>query len=94
MKFAIQYVSDPNGNPQAVQLSIDEWKRLLVKLQKYEQTLKVKSDLHEAFEQVAALRKSRAKKQTLEVVRITRTQNSLWLNNNNISFHRYRGFGN
>ena len=65
MKFAIQYVSDQNGNPQAVQLPIEDWKRLLTKLQKYEQTLKVKSDLREAFEQVAALRKSKAKKQTL-----------------------------
>ena len=65
MKFAIQYVSDQNGNPQAVQLPIEEWKRLLAKLQKYEQALKVKSDLREAFEQVAALRKLKVKKQTL-----------------------------
>ncbi|MBD0366735.1 MAG: hypothetical protein ICV53_11615 [Flavisolibacter sp.] len=65
MKFDIQYVSDLNGNPQAVQLPIDEWKKLLARLQKYEQTLKVKSDLREAFKQVAALKKSRAKKQTL-----------------------------
>ena len=65
MKFAIQYLSDQNSNPQAVQLPIDEWKKLLAKLQKYEQALKVKSDLREAFEQIAALKKSRAKKQTL-----------------------------
>jgi hypothetical protein len=65
MKLAIQYVSDQNGNPQAVQLPIEDWKRLLSKLQKYEQSLKVKSDLREAFQQVAALRKSKAKKQTL-----------------------------
>ena len=65
MKFAIQYVSDQNGNPQAIQLPLEDWKRLMAKLQKYEQSLKVKSDLREAFEQVAALRKSKAKKQTL-----------------------------
>jgi hypothetical protein len=65
MKLAIQYVSDQNGNPQAVQLPIEEWKKLLARLQKYEQSLKVKSDLQEAFEQVAALRRSKNKKQTL-----------------------------
>lgn len=65
MKFAIQYVSDQNGNPQAVQLPIDDWKRLLARLQKYEQSLKLKSDLREALEQVTVLRKSKAKKQTL-----------------------------
>jgi hypothetical protein len=65
MKFTIQYVSDQNGNPQAVQLPIEEWRKLLAKLQKYEQALKMKSDLREAFEQVTVLRKSKAKKQTL-----------------------------
>jgi hypothetical protein len=49
----------------AVQLPIKDWKRLLAKLQKYAQTLKVKSDLREVFMQVAALRKSKAKKQPL-----------------------------
>jgi hypothetical protein len=46
-------------------LPIDEWKKLLAKLQKYEQTLEVKSDLRDAFDQVAVLRKSKAKKQSL-----------------------------
>jgi hypothetical protein len=46
-------------------LPIEDWKRLLAKLQKYEQTLKVKSDLRDAFDQVAALRISKAKKQSL-----------------------------
>ncbi len=65
MKFAIQYVNDGNGNIKAVQLSIDEWEKLLLKLHKYEQVLKVKSDLREAFRQVAELKRSKAKKTTL-----------------------------
>lgn len=64
MKLSIQYLSDQNGTPKAVQVPIGEWTKLMGKLKKYEQALKVKSDLREAFEQVATLRK-KAKKETL-----------------------------
>ena len=37
----------------------------MTKLNKYEQALKIKFDLEEAFAQVAHLRKSKGKKQTL-----------------------------
>ena len=66
MKIAIQYVSDSDGKTQSVQLPLTDWERLMNKLKKYEQTLKIKSDLKEAFEQVAELRKSKVKKQTLK----------------------------
>jgi hypothetical protein len=65
MKIAIQYVKDINGNTQAVQMPLTEWERVLNKLNKYEQAFKLKSDLQEAFEQVALLRKSKKPKQTL-----------------------------
>lgn len=65
MKIAIQYLNDVDGNTQAVQIPLTEWKRVLSKLTKYEQAFKLKSDLHEAFEQVALLRKSKHPKQTL-----------------------------
>ena len=65
MKLDIQYVSDRDGNPQAVQLPIEDWKRVMSKLEKYERTLQVKSDLQEAFLQVAQLRKKRTGKKTL-----------------------------
>jgi NADH dehydrogenase FAD-containing subunit len=65
MKIALQYVSDSDGKTQSVQLPLTEWEKILTKLKKYEQALKIKSDLEEAFEQVAQLRKSNAKKQTL-----------------------------
>jgi predicted transglutaminase-like protease len=65
MKLALQYLSDSDGEPRAVQLPIADWKKVLEKLKKYEQTLKIKSDLTEAFEEVAFLRKSKEKKQTL-----------------------------
>ena len=65
MKIALQYVSDTEGKTQSVQLPLTDWEKVLAKLKKYEQTLKIKSDLKEAFEQVAKMRKSRTKKQTL-----------------------------
>ena len=65
MKIELQYVNDKNGTTQAVQLPLTEWERVLAKLKKYEQILKIKSDLKEAFNQVEILRKSKSKKQTL-----------------------------
>jgi hypothetical protein len=65
MKIALQYVSDINGNPQAVQLPITEWEKVLNKLKKYEQALKLRSDLKEAFDQVEVLKNQKGNKQTL-----------------------------
>ena len=66
MKIAIQYVSDSKGKTQSVQLPLTDWDKLMTRLKKYEQTLKIKTDLKEAFEEVAQLRKSKQKKQTLK----------------------------
>lgn len=65
MKIAVQYVNDINGNTEAVQIPVAEWEKVLNKLNKYEQALKLKSDLQEAFAQVAELKKSKGQKQTL-----------------------------
>lgn len=65
MKIALQYVSDVNGKHRAVQIPVSEWEKVLSKLKKYEQVLQIKSDLEESFKQVAALKKSKAKHQSL-----------------------------
>jgi hypothetical protein len=65
MKIALQYVNDINGKTQAVQLPLTEWEKVLNKLKKYEQALKLKSDLKEAFEQVAVLKQTKGHQQTL-----------------------------
>jgi hypothetical protein len=39
MKLALQYLSDSDGNPQAVQLSLTDWEKVVTRLKKYEQTL-------------------------------------------------------
>ena len=65
MKIALQYVSDMNGKPQAVQMPVSEWEKVLSRIKKSEQALQLKSDLKVAFKQVEALRKSKVKKTTL-----------------------------
>jgi len=65
MKIALQYVSDMNGKPKAVQMPVTEWKKVLSHIKKSEQVLQLKSDLKVAFKQVEVLRKSKTKKQTL-----------------------------
>ncbi len=65
MKIALQYVNDLDGKIQAVQLPLTEWEKVLNKLKKYEQALKLRSDLKEAFEQIAILKQIKGHKQTL-----------------------------
>lgn len=65
MKTELQYVNDKRGNTKAVLVPLAEWEKLLGKLKKYEQALKLRSDLKEAFEQVAVLGKTKGHKQTL-----------------------------
>jgi hypothetical protein len=66
MKIELQYVNDKNGKIQAIQLPLSEWEKILNKLRKYEQALKLRSDLNEAFDQVAVLKKQKGQKQTLK----------------------------
>lgn len=66
MKFAVQYVNDSNGKLQAVQIPLSEWEKLINRLKKYEQSLKLKSDLEEAFKEVAQMKKSKGEKQNLK----------------------------
>lgn len=65
MKIALKYVSDLNGKPQAVQMPVSEWEKVLSRIRKSEQVLQLKSDLQIAFKQVDKLRTSKAKKQSL-----------------------------
>ena len=66
MKAAIQYINDQEGNTHAVQLPITQWTRLINRLNKYEQMLKLKSDLVQSFEEVKKMRQGKIKKQSLQ----------------------------
>lgn len=65
MGLSIQYLNDEAGNTKAVQIPIEEWKKLVVKISTYEQTLKIKSDLVEAFSQVDQMRSGKIEKQSM-----------------------------
>ena len=65
MKIAVKYINNPKDKTQLVQLPLVEWEKLLLRLRKYEQILKLKSDLKEAIDEVEELKKSKAKRQTL-----------------------------
>ncbi len=66
MKAVVQYVNDQKGNAQAVQVSISQWTRLMNRLSKYEQMLKLKSDLTQSFEEVKKMRQGKIEKQSLQ----------------------------
>ena len=61
MKIAIQYLNDSNGKTSAVQLPFTDWERLLNTIKKYEHTLKIKSDLAEAFDEIKRMQKGKIK---------------------------------
>lgn len=65
MNIALEYLNDRKGRVRAVQIPIADWERILKKVKKYEQTLKIKSDLEEALNEVILMKKSKAPKQTL-----------------------------
>ena len=65
MKVQLQYLNDQEGNLTAVQVSIEDWKKLEKKIKKYEQAFKVKEDLTAAFEEVKQMRDGTIPKQTL-----------------------------
>jgi hypothetical protein len=48
-ELEVDYIKNGRGNPQTVQLSFTNYKKLMAKLEKYEQMLKIKSDLTRAF---------------------------------------------
>ena len=66
MKLIFQYVKDSKGKIKFIQLPLNDWKKLMKKLNEYEQILKIKSDLIQAFNEVEILRKFKFKKQTLK----------------------------
>ena len=63
--LSLQYVQDSDGTVRAVQLSLNEWKKVINAIRKYEQTLQVKSDLSTAFDEVHQMRVGKLKKQSI-----------------------------
>ena len=64
-QFDIQYLTDMKGQKQGVQMSLTEWEKVMAQLRYYEQILRLKTDLKEAFDDVKAMQGGTTKKQTL-----------------------------
>lgn len=65
MKVQLQYLNDQDGNLKAVQIPIEDWKKLEKRIEKYEQAFQVKEDLAAAFREVKQMREGKLPKQTL-----------------------------
>lgn len=65
MNIELEYLKDRKGRVRAVQIPIADWEKILKKVKKYEQTFKLKSDLEEALNEMALLKRSKLHKQTL-----------------------------
>jgi hypothetical protein len=65
MKLDLQYVSDSAGQTSAVQISIDEWNKIVQKLKKYEVALSIKTGLSQALAEAQLMSKSKKAKQSL-----------------------------
>lgn len=65
MKIKMENIWDQKGNLKAVQIPIEEWKKLEKTISTYEQASQVKEDLIAAYEEVREMNKGMIKKQTL-----------------------------
>ncbi|TAK62495.1 MAG: hypothetical protein EPO24_04890 [Bacteroidetes bacterium] len=65
MQVSLNYVNDTKGTLRAVQMPIEDWKKVLDTLRRYEQALQVQSDLTTAFAEVEMMRAGKLKKKTL-----------------------------
>lgn len=66
MKAAVRYINDTKGKTKAVQVSVSQWTRLLKKISKYEQMLRIKSDLSVSFAEVKKMQQGKIRKQSLQ----------------------------
>lgn len=65
MNIALQYVNDGNGKTHAVQITLHDWKKVLNKLKKYGQALRLQSELATALDQVTTMQNNNKQKQSL-----------------------------
>jgi hypothetical protein len=63
--LTLEYLNDKNGKVKAVMIPIGDWKKLTAKMERYERTLKIKSDIQQALKEVKMMQQGKLKKQTL-----------------------------
>ena len=65
MTIELDYLNDRKGKIRAVQIPTVDWQKILRKVRKYKQTLRLKSDIEEAMNEVAIIKKTKGHKQSL-----------------------------
>ncbi len=63
---AIQYVTDADGNKQAVLISIAEWQKIQQELAEWRTYLSLKTSLKKAFQEVEDMKQGKAPRLTLK----------------------------
>jgi hypothetical protein len=66
MRLTVQYLNDAEGKVQAVQIPVEDWKKLLRTLRGHEQANRIKADIAAALKEIEVMRKSKTKPQTLK----------------------------
>ena len=66
MKERVRLHYDAAGKPKKVEMSYAQYKRLMDRIRKYEQAMKIKEDLQVAFNEVKELEKSGRKPKPLK----------------------------
>ena len=61
----VQYLNDSEGVVHAVQIPVNEWEKIVSKINKYDALLKIRSNLKSAFSEVEKMKKGKIEKQTL-----------------------------
>ena len=61
----LHYILDSTGQTSTVQISIEEWNKIVQKLKKYEVALSIKTGLSQALAEAQLMSKSKKAKQTL-----------------------------
>ena len=61
----LHYILDSKSRISAVQISIEEWNKIVQKLKKYEVALSIKTGLAQAVSEAQLMSKSKKTKQTL-----------------------------
>ena len=61
----VNYVTDDNGQPTAVQISYEDWQEISKQLSVFEEYIALKEELTTSFKEVKSLKKDQSKRVTL-----------------------------
>ncbi len=75
MKYGAEYNYDAKGQPKTVTLPAEEWERIVLRIRKSNQVLKIRKDLKSALSEVRDMDAGKKKMQTWKELK-TKSRNS------------------